>query len=264
MNYCSHTDTINRQCQDICTDCGLVVSSDLFIVQEFHKHEPYVFQSHPNKFTKFLWSPDDKAQYKIKTITQDICRTLNVSEHLVADICNLSIYTLQTVSKLDSSKRGVLKNAIIYLCIHYIHNRYNIPFTLNIDKHIIKANNIILELIHLDTSFDLDPRFLLQQPNSYDLVHNSPKLQSALGGDFNLIMSKTQDLIDICEDNDLLITHTPLSIGVGCLFFILHKLDHVIDVTDLVQIFNITSITVHKIYSKLSIHNSKLYKLLEM
>ena len=61
-------------------------------------------------------------------------------------------------------------------------------------------------------------------------------------------------LINICEENDLLLDHTPQSVGICCFYYIL-KLNNIeIDVKLFIEIYNISAVTLFKTHSKLQQH----------
>ena len=78
----------------------------------------------------------------------------------------------------------------------------------------------------------------------------------------NDILNKVQILISLCEDNDLLLDHTPLSVGVSCFYYIL-KLENIdIDLKIFSELYNLSVVTVVKTYNKLKIYNDKIIKYL--
>jgi len=75
-------------------------------------------------------------------------------------------------------------------------------------------------------------------------------------------LEHTQSLITICEDNDILLDHTPLSVGVSCFYYIL-KLNNIdIDLKIFSELYDLSVVTVVKTYNKLKVYEKQISNML--
>jgi hypothetical protein len=72
------------------------------------------------------------------------------------------------------------------------------------------------------------------------------------------LMLQVKRLIDICETNDILLDHTPLSTGVCCFYYILKNNNIKIDAKVFSDLYNLSSVTVMKTFNKLKQHSVEL------
>lgn len=75
-----------------------------------------------------------------------------------------------------------------------------------------------------------------------------------------IILVQTQTLIQICEQHDLLLDHTPLSIGVSVFYYILKANNIICDPKIFSQIYDLSIVTVIKTYNKLLQYKSFIDK----
>ena len=127
-------------------------------------------------------------------------------------------------------------------------------------KYISKADKLIMELINsnkLKMSKECLNNFL-QPENPIDFV-------TRIIEKYNLninqsIIDQVSNLIEICEDNDILLDHTPLSIGVTC-FYVLNINNIDINIKMFSQLYDLSMVTVMKTYNKLKLYKTRFEKL---
>jgi transcription initiation factor TFIIIB Brf1 subunit/transcription initiation factor TFIIB len=95
----------------------------------------------------------------------------------------------------------------------------------------------------------LNKMYILETRHPYEYVlnvvqNNSFKIPQ-------IILQQVQQLIQLCEENDLLLDHTPLSIGVSCFYYVLKANEIELDVKVFSNLYNISVVTVVKTYNKL-------------
>lgn len=270
----------------ICQDCGLVISENyISSTQAFdvstktenncntnsgHQQKRSYNANHKiNKMQEWLmWTNDEKNIYKLKTYVQNLCHDLKIVECLIEPIVNTIVIVMNSIRQNDGTKRARVKDGIIVICIHYVSKNTSTPYSyidiskrLNLNiKYVTKAEKFILELIN-SKKLNLDKSIILNTQAPYDYVITIVK-NNNLNIDTE-ILDKTKYLIEICEDNDLLLDHTPLSIGVCCFYYILKTYDDNIDLKIFSDLYNLSGVTIIKTYNKLKVYDCKIKKLLQ-
>jgi transcription initiation factor TFIIIB Brf1 subunit/transcription initiation factor TFIIB len=261
----------------VCSICGKVNSDYLDFSSSIVYTEPETTNSKSHgyinsKLSKILkwnmYSKEDKNQYKLKKSVKELIQKFNFNENIVSSVCDLVVSVIKSVG----SKRAKIKESIIIICTYYIlkynninnYTQYHLAELVGLEtKSISKADKIILEFINLYKENDNlnTQRLFNANEKSIDYIINIIKK-------FNLdisdnIIEKTEQLIIICEDNDILLDHTPLSIGVACFYYILKERNTTIDMKLFSEIYSQSIVTINKTYSKLVVFREKLNKLLE-
>lgn len=263
----------------VCFDCGFVIESNTIYHQSYsnsdftdsntcYKRNTNTNSPGFNKLQKmqnwYMWTNDEKNIYKLETYTSEFCNKLGIPEHTIADISKIVKYTMSTIKQHEGTKRGKVKDGIIIVCIfyqskethEYAYSLSQLAKKANLDyKYVSKAENIILELIN-NNKLKLDKTILLETKTPFDYVQdvikkNNIKVPSQL-------LKQVQRLIDICESRDLLLDHTPLSIGVCCFYYVLQLNEFTIDVKMFSELYNLSVVTVIKTFNKLKQQNINL------
>jgi transcription initiation factor TFIIIB Brf1 subunit/transcription initiation factor TFIIB len=273
------SDNLNRDGQIICQDCGLVLDDCRIVSKSSYDNydntntQEFKSNKYPNsnKMLKmqewYMWTNEEKNIYKLKTYIQNLCLQLHIIENLVNYIVETTVLVMNCIKKNDGTKRARVKDGIIIMCIHYVTKDTDTPYSyvdlskqLNLDmKYVTKAERIILELIN-SKKLKLDKMLVLKTQNPFHYVttiinKNNMKISKE-------ILNKVQILILLCEDNDLLLDHTPLSVGVSCFYYILKLENMDIDLKKFSELYNLSVVTVVKTYNKLKIYNDKINKYL--
>jgi transcription initiation factor TFIIIB Brf1 subunit/transcription initiation factor TFIIB len=203
-----------------------------------------------------MYTNEEKSQYKLKKYTETICEKLGIENHLIPIIANTVCNVMDIIKENEGTKRARVKDGIILSCIHYLSKYLDEKYDsvslakkldLNI-KYITKADKIILPLIH-NGKLKLDKRSFLQTETPFFYVNQ-------MIDKYNLnvppvIITQVHRLINLCEEHDLLLDHTPQSVGICCFYYIL-KLNNIqIDVKIFIEIYNISAVTLFKTHSKL-------------
>lgn len=259
---------------NLCYQCGFSPREDRIALQNsFESTIPYLpkrngYKSKINKMQEWdMWSNNEKNEYKLKLCVQDLCKKLKITECLVISIVETVILVLNAIKHNDGTKRARVKNGIILVCIHYVSKDTSTPYSyseltkrLELDiKYITRAEKMILELIN-SGKLNLDKSLVLKTLKPFDYVVNTIK-KKYIKID-SQILEKVKSLIDICEDNDLLLDHTPLSIGVCCFYYIL-KLENInVDSKLFSEMYGLSLVTVIKTYNKLKVYEKQILELL--
>jgi len=275
------SENLNKDGQITCRDCGLVLDECRILYKSNYDNYSNTIQDNVTyKHTKFpnsnkmlkmqewyMWSNEEKNIYKLKNYVENLCLQLNIVETIINYIIETTIVVMECIKKNDGTKRARVKDGIIIMCIHYVTKDTNTPYSyvnlskqLNLDmKYVTKAERIILELIN-SKKLKLDKMLVLKTQKPFDYVITTiNKNNLKISKD---ILNKVQILISLCEDNDLLLDHTPLSVGVSCFYYIL-KLENIdIDLKIFSELYNLSVVTVVKTYNKLKIYNDKIIKYL--
>lgn len=261
----------------VCNDCGLV-SDQIFSSTVFLNNDVQIsrtkninFNSQFSKIQKmqewFMWTNDQKTSYKLSNYTKDLCTRLNIPETLVPMICNITNIVMNAIKKYDGTKRARVKDGIILSCIQYVSNENNLNISacelakkIDLDiKYVTRADRMILELIN-NKNLNLKKTTILniKSPIEYILtVINNSKLDIP-----EILIKKLKALIKFCEINDILIDHTPLSVGVCCFYYILKTNNIEIDIKIFADLYDLSIVTILKTFNKLSIHSNVIQKYL--
>jgi transcription initiation factor TFIIIB Brf1 subunit/transcription initiation factor TFIIB len=275
--YCKGTNIITN-CEDyICNDCGLIVNENRLNMGPTFENPIIVTKPtfnagySKNKLSKmqewYMWTNEEKNTYKLKTYVINLCKRLKIVECLVEGICSTVVMVMDTIKKNDGTKRARVKDGIIVSCIHYVSKDTSTPYcyinlakTLDLDiKYVTRAERIILELIN-GKKLSLNKTLILDTQKPYDYVVNVIK-KNGLKVDQN-VLDDVKVLIEICEDNDILLDHTPLSVGVCCFYYILQKRGISIDLKVFSDLYDLSVVTVIKTYNKLRVYDKRIELLL--
>jgi transcription initiation factor TFIIIB Brf1 subunit/transcription initiation factor TFIIB len=281
--YCTScaSENLSKEGQIICQDCGLVLDNfslsskgvyDNYNNTTSETNTKYNF-SKSNKMLKrqewYMWTNEEKNIYKLKSYIHTLCVQLNIVDNIINYIIDTTVLVMECIKKNDGTKRARVKDGIIIMCIHYVTKDTNTPYSyvdlskqLNLEiKYVTKAERLILELLN-SKKLKLDKMTVLKTQKPFDYVINTiNKHKLDISKD---ILNKVQELILLCEDNDLLLDHTPLSVGVSCFYYIL-KLENIdIDLKIFSELYNLSSVTVIKTYNKLTKYKDQIAKYLNL
>lgn len=255
------------QCELTCCDCGLVIQNQLYENVSFCNLEEKVKHSmtfhRMSKMQKwYMWTNDEKNNYKLSKYAETFCSKLNIPESLIPSICETVVKVLTTIKKHDGTKRARVKDGIILVCIHYVAKHSNIlslsahklakKINLSI-KYVTRAESNILELVNCG-KLNLDKNILLNVKTPYDFVIEGIKAKNIKVS--SNLMNAIKLLIQICEKHDLLLDHTPLSIGVACFYYIVTMNNMNTDIKVLSEVYDLSCITILKSYNKLLLANN--------
>lgn len=265
---CNNSKILENTYETVCNNCGLVLNSDFCSnLTSYETNETPIikktYNANASKLKKmqewYMWSNDEKAQYKLSLYTKDLCQKLEIHETIIENICETVYKVMDAIKKQDGTKRARVKDGIILVCIQYVYTYFNenihkpsaidLSKKLNLDiKYITKAEKIVLELINKNpTILNKSAMVDIKKPMDYVYhVNNKYNLQISKS-----ILDKVEYLINKCESNDILLDHTPLSIGVCCLYYILKHNNITIDLKIFSNIYNLSVVTVMKTYNKL-------------
>ena len=275
---CTGTNIITISEDYICNDCGLILNENrLNSSSTFDNTQPVVSKGNYGSFSKnklfkmqewYMWSNEEKNTYKLKTYVIELCQRLKIAECLTESICNTVIMVMDSIKKNDGTKRARVKDGIIVSCIHYVSKDTSTPYSyielaksLNLDiKYVTRAERIILELMNCK-KLHLNKNTILDTQKPFDYVINVIK-KNGLKVDQN-VLDDVKVLIEICEDNDVLLDHTPLSVGVCCFYYILQRRDIDIDLKIFSDLYDLSVVTVVKTYNKLRVYDKQINKMLK-
>lgn len=260
----------------VCNSCGLMLNNN----QEFSSYsfeEPIQYKSsytggntRLKKMQEWMmWTNEEKTEYKLNKYTKELCDKLQIHEQIVDAVCNLVSQVMNAIkSSCDGPKRSRVKDGIIIVCIYYISkgtsNVYSyIDLAKKIDlnmKYISKADKVLMELINsnkLNLSSDfMDNFYKTENPIDY-VTKIIDKYQLHIN---KQILDQVIELINICEDNDILLDHTPLSVGVSCFYYILDINNIEINVKMFSELYDLSMVTVLKTFNKLKLHKANFEK----
>jgi transcription initiation factor TFIIIB Brf1 subunit/transcription initiation factor TFIIB len=274
---CTNCSSNNLRYNDndcVCQDCGLVINEN-----RLNTSISYDNTTIPVKYNKncnsriskmqewYMWSNEEKNTYKLKTYVNNLCIRLKIIDSLINDIVDTSVMVINCIKKNDGTKRARVKDGIIVCCIHYVskdtstqYSYLNLVKQLNLDiKYVTRAERIILELIN-SKKLHLDKNIILETQKPFDYVNNIIK-KHKLKIDSD-VLNDVKILIEICEDNDILLDHTPLSVGVGCFYYILQFKNIIIDLKIFSELYGLSSVTIIKTFNKLKSYDNQIKQIL--
>jgi transcription initiation factor TFIIIB Brf1 subunit/transcription initiation factor TFIIB len=263
----------------VCNDCGLV-SDQIFSSTVFLNNDVQVtkfknnYNNNNNQYCKiqkmqewFMWTSEEKNSYKLSTYTKDLCTKLNIPEMLISVVCNTVNIVMSAIKKYEGTKRARVKDGIILSCIEYVANDNNLNISacdlakkINLDiKYVTRADRIILELIN-NNKLNLKKNTALNVKTPIDYILNVINKNNL---DIpEILIKKVKALIKFCETNDILIDHTPLSIGVCCFYYILKTHNIELDIKIFADLYDLSIVTILKTFNKLNIHSNVINRYL--
>jgi len=266
---CNNQNVCFNDTELVCSECGLV-NDNVFSNTVFLNSEvPFSKQkiNYNGQFSKiqkmqewYAWSKDEKNSYKLSTYTTNLCIKMNISEGLIPKICDIVNMVMSTIKKYEGTKRARVKDGIILSCIEYVANddnlnisSYELAKKINLDiKYVSRADRMILELIN-NNKLNLKKNTALnvKTPIEYIMeVIDKNNLDIP-----EILIMKLKALIKFCETNDILIDHTPLSIGVCCFYYILKVNNINIDIKIFANLHDLSIVTILKTFNKLNLHS---------
>lgn len=273
---CSSCGFIEYNTDGICTNCGLVFTNkieyDTFDSTNMNDDSECDIKSYfkrcSSKYSKiskmqtwYTWSNDEKNLYKLSQYTKDLCSKLNITLY-IDYICNLVNTILYKLKDNDCSKRTRVKDGIIIVCIHYTYKKNNVfvnthfstktlAKSIKLDiKYITRAERSIIELINKNKIIlDKNVFFNINSPIMY-IKNNSVHLNISKDV-LEMLYKKTEMIIDLCEKRELLLDHTPNSIGIGCFYYVLKISNIEIDLYTFSKEYKLSCVTISKLFKKL-------------
>jgi transcription initiation factor TFIIIB Brf1 subunit/transcription initiation factor TFIIB len=258
----------------VCYQCGFSLREEYIVLHNaFETCMPTtsVKPSFKSKITKmqewYMWSNSEKNEHKLKVCVQDLCKNLKIADCLVGSIVETVILVMNVIKNNDGTKRARVKQGIILVCIHYISKDTSTPYSyseltkrLDLDiKYVTRAERLILELIN-SKKLNIDKDVILRNLKPFDYIMNIIKQKYIKIKPE--ILDKVKSLIEICDDNDLLLDHTPLSIGVCCFYYILKMEKINVDIKLFAEMYDLSLVTVVKTYNKLRVYEKQILELL--
>jgi transcription initiation factor TFIIIB Brf1 subunit/transcription initiation factor TFIIB len=265
-NACKRCGGINLKqdnIETVCLDCAVVQDDMIFLTQAFTQEstrsaKPSKSSSHITRLNNwYMWSNEEKNAHKLINYTKDICHKLNIPEAYISNISNTVVMVLMTIKKHDGTKRAKVKDGIILSCIQYVTQGTGTLFRavdmarkLNMEiKYISKAERIIHELV-ISKKLAMDKFTFSQSHTSMEYVlHAIHKHKMQIP---HTIVEQVEELISLCEQTDVVSDHTPLSIGVACLYYVLKQSNVNFNEDAFAQMYNLSSVTITKTCNKIS------------
>lgn len=265
-NYCIGCK--NELHEKTCRNCGLVISNELefsnYIFTEDIIKKPNLNQNSYSRLLKLQewsrWSNSEKNQYKLENYTKELCDQLKINKNIIDSVRNLVSQVMLAIKEsCDGPKRSRVKDGIIIMCIYYISKNGNVLYSyielskqINLNmKYISRADKLIMDLIRckklqVSDEFVLN---MLKPENPIDFI-----LKIIRKYDLNIkeeYIKQISNLIDVCEDNDLLSDHTPSSIGIVCFYYVLNTNGIDVNVKVFSEIHDLSIVTIIKTFNKL-------------
>lgn len=274
---------------NVCYNCGLETGGVEYSSYNFEEVEqiPYKKTSFQNsRIAKiqewFTWTSEEKNEYKLNKYTKEFCYNLNnsfsdtkrnimLTENIIEQVVIFVSQVMKAIKDdFNGPKRSKVKDGIIIMCIYYVLKSNEKTCISYIDiskiqkidmKYISSANKTITLLINngklkIKESFK---DFIFKTEKPIDYINKIIEKYS-LSIDSSILI-QVSNLIDICEDNDILLDHTPLSIGVSCFYYILTLNSLEIDIKLFSELYNISIVTIDKTFKKLLCFKEQFSKL---
>jgi len=265
-NYCNNC---NMYLDDIvCFNCGLVINNE-YSTYSFEetipgkKHKNQNIQS--SRLIKLhdwiTWdNNDDKNEYKLNKYTRGFCEKLQIKDSLIEPVCEMVSHIMKAIKDgCDGPKRSRVKDGIIIVCIYYISKNSTNEYSyielakknnLNM-KYISKADKLLMELISSNkvqfSKTFIKNVFKTEEPIDY-VIKIIDKYQLTIE---RQLLEQVSKLIELCNNNDILLDHTPLSIGVSCFYYILDINKININIKIFSELYDLSMVTIMKTFNKL-------------
>lgn len=281
---CGNTNLCYTNSEISCNNCG-IVQTNIFSNTNSNTQpvnnisqvvSTYGKKKSNNKNSKLIqmqewkiWSNEEKNIYKLTSYTKNLCNNLKIPDVLITSICEIITIIMDAIKKTDGTKRARVKDGIILVCIDYVSKNNGYNFTANelakkldLDvKYISKADKMVLDLLN-NNKIRLNKENILSTKTPYYYIENVIN-KKGLKIEYK-ILELVKKLINICEKNDILLDHTPLSIGVCCFYYILSLFSINIDLKLFSEIYNLSIVTITKTTNKLKRYQSFILKELQL
>jgi transcription initiation factor TFIIIB Brf1 subunit/transcription initiation factor TFIIB len=275
---CASHNVIETKSEIVCGDCGLVISS--FAVEtSFSVVTPNGNSNGHNTSSKcrsqpkmtalknnwYMFSNEEKNTFKLTGYVKELCVKLAIHDSVVGNTCETVVEVMAAIKKYEGTKRARVKDGIIISCIHYVLKDTNAYISTSelakriyLDvKYITRAEKMIIELMNagklkLNKANVLD----IKQPFAYVqevIKRNNMRIPKG-------ILDRVALLIEVCDAHDLLLDHTPLSVGVSCFYYVLKRFDIPIDIKVFSELYDLSVVTITKTVNKLKAQNELLQK----
>lgn len=255
---CRETDIRTTECYTVCANCGYIIDENRLSNNTEYSSQietKYNSKSSKSKIIRLQewinWTNEEKSDYKLKNYISDFLDYNRVPKEYHSNTIETAFKVLTLLKETNGTRRSKVKDGIIIAClknitndVSFIKNSCDIKYITNGEKlinNLVAQKKIVLE--------QKSPRSPYDYVQSVAIKYTNTEVQE-----------KTKKLIKLCEDYDLLIDHTPLSIGIACLYFILTTNDMSINNKDFCKMFNITTVTLSKTVNKLKKHKEKILK----
>lgn len=268
METCNQCDAEMYDNDNTCRECGLVTNESIFSSycydEQPQKLKMRVKDSKLEKMQKWMmWTNDERNEYKLKEYVRNFCQELDVVDAIVPDVFYFVLQVMTSIkSTCDGPKRSSVKDGIIIVCIYYVSKSIKKPCSyielsrkINLNmKYISRADKLIMELI-TSKKLKIPDRFLellqkIETPIEY-IQSIIEKFQLTID---RRILTQVEDLIGICKDNDILVDHMPMSIGVSCFYYVLFINNIDLSVKTFSEMYDLSVATVSKTFNKLKVY----------
>jgi transcription initiation factor TFIIIB Brf1 subunit/transcription initiation factor TFIIB len=270
---CGEQNVVDMSYNVTCQSCGLVISNNYISQSLAHN----IVADTPIAYSKarvdgkdalkikkmqewYKWTNDEKAEHKLNMYTNEICQKLDISEAMYDQINGVVSFVMNAIKKYDGTKRARVKDGIILVCIQYVFESKHVNNVSAVDlakkmhldiKYVTKAEKIILELVNKN-KLKLDKNVIYNVRKPIDYVHFVNQRHN-----LNIrpeILKKVDVLIKLCEEYNWLLDHTPLAVGVCCLYYVLKVNEVDIDMKMFSSAHDLSIVTVMKTFNKLKCH----------
>jgi transcription initiation factor TFIIIB Brf1 subunit/transcription initiation factor TFIIB len=277
QELCPECNSLAATLESVCNNCGLILNNNKEF-SSYHFEEPIQYKQSYSKSNNrimkmqewMMWTNEEKTEYKLNKYTKELCEKLQIHDSIIDSVCNLVSQIMTAIkSSCDGPKRSRVKDGIIIICTYYISKGTTMVYSyidlakkieLNM-KYISKADKLLMELINsnkLNVSRNfMDNFFKTENPIDY-VTKIIDKYDLGINDN---ILNQVIELISICEDNDILLDHTPLSVGVSCFYYILDINNIGINVKMFSELYDLSMVTVLKTFNKLKQHTINFEKL---
>lgn len=262
---CHGSNSIVMATETVCQDCGLVQKYTRYMSDTYDPIEhsgTFVSNAKNTKLKKmldwYMWTNDEKTEYKLTNYTKTLCARVGVPDCIETMVCNTVVKVMDAIKKHDGTKRAKVKDGIILVCVQYVtkHMSNATCYLSAVDlakkqgidiKYITRAEKLIMELVSSKKLELGNVLYTTQTPMcAIQQVMQQKNIKIAKG-----ILLQVEQVISICADNDLLLDHTPLSIGVCCLFYVLCRNNIDMNAKQCSSLFGISLVTITKTMNKL-------------
>jgi transcription initiation factor TFIIIB Brf1 subunit/transcription initiation factor TFIIB len=261
----------------VCNNCGLLLNNNQEF-SSFNYEEPIQYKPCYSKSNNrllqmqewMMWTNEEKTEYKLTKYVKELCEKLQINESIIDTTCKFVCEIMTAIkSSCDGPKRSRVKDGIVIICIYYIskgtstiYSYIDLAKKINLNmKYISKADKLLTELIN-SNKLNVSKEFI----DNFFKTENPIDYVTKIIDKYNLninkqILEQVSELISICEDNDILLDHTPLSIGVSCFYYILDINNIDINVKMFSELYDLSMVTVVKTFNKLKQHTLNFEKL---
>lgn len=216
--------------------------------RSYFEHEYPVVSTYNGKW--YSYTNKEKRDYRLRMYTKNICCRLTIEDSLANTVCDMMVRVYCVIKQMYGDKRNKNKDGLVLCCINYVIPERSVKQMADTlclrGKYVSIAEDIFLECMKKQYI-----RYQCKPTSNYNTalqIVKAIKIHTYPG-----FLDKIHNLVSFCEQNDVIMEHTPQVLAATCIYYLL-KLDSRLDdryIKTYSELCGVSSVTLLKVYTKL-------------